>query len=114
MDYYSQKLRNYKIIIAMKKSTKNLAATLIIGGMFMIPAFCSADTDDDKSENKTKTEVYTKKEVKTQAEIEANEEIKKIAEASFKKTPKIQVRNGQMIAMTVIREIENFTIVAVK
>jgi hypothetical protein len=93
----------------MKRSIKNFAATLIIGGIFLTPAFCLADTDKDKSENKDNIKITVVKEVITQAEVEAIEEITKIAKRSYKKMPKSQDRPDQMIAMTVINKIENFS-----
>jgi hypothetical protein len=94
----------------MKRSIKNFAATLILGGIFFTPAICSADPGEEKTEDKAKIEISAKMEVKTQAEVEAIEEIRKFAKASYKKTPKHEIRQDQLIAMTVINKIENFAI----
>jgi len=91
----------------MKRSIKNFAATLIIGGMIFIPVFCSADTGKNQSKEKPNMEIKIDKKVKTQAEVEANEEITKLVEASYKRTPKRQFRKDQMIAMNVINRIED-------
>jgi hypothetical protein len=90
----------------MKKLTKKIAATLMIGGMFIVPVFCFADTGENKSEDKSKTEVTTKKVVISQAELESIEEIKKLTEPTLKKSPKIRYRTDQMITQTVINDIE--------
>lgn len=91
----------------MKRSIKNFAATMIIGGIFFIPVFCSADTGENQSDEKPNVEIKTEKVVITQAEVEAIEEIKKWVEVSHKKTPKRQFRQDQMIVMNVINSIEN-------
>jgi len=98
----------------MKRSIKNFAATMMIGGMIFTPIICSADTGKKKTVDKPKVEINSTKEMKSQAEVEAIEEMKKFATISYKKTPKKQIRQDEMIAMTVINKIENFTIAALK